>query len=245
MITRAGQDDDPYIVVSGRLFEGAVQFLEQGGRLRIAILRAVQNDARDPILFFEDDDYPRRPKDKSSRNEGAIKDGPGEKLSPQFDPLNCEIGPNGCFKSSPKFAKSLRIFEIRARSSTGQSIGLRIRPSHFTLRDTPSLEETGNPCAPKVSCVHADPVDSSRISRNRRDSGRKCPTYAQLFWARRGRVLFKSPMLSGSRMSWAQVGARTRGNASSMTLRRCRLLARAATSSDQRLRAGYRSDRQC
>jgi hypothetical protein len=65
---------------------------------------------------------------------------------------------------------------------------LRIRPGHFTLRDTPSLEETGNPCAPRVSCVQADLVDYSGVALNLRDSGRKCPTYAQLFWTRQGRV---------------------------------------------------------
>jgi hypothetical protein len=42
---------------------------------------------------------------------------------------------------------------MRARSSTGQSIGLRIRPSHFTLRDIASSEETENPCARRVSCA--------------------------------------------------------------------------------------------
>ena len=35
MITGAGQNDDPDIVVSSRLFERAVQLLEKGGRLRI------------------------------------------------------------------------------------------------------------------------------------------------------------------------------------------------------------------
>jgi hypothetical protein len=41
--------------------------------------------------------------------------------------VNERFGPNGCFKSSGKSIKSLEISDVRARSSTGQSIGLRIR----------------------------------------------------------------------------------------------------------------------
>ena len=136
------------------------------------------------------------------------------------------------------------VLHRRARSSTGQSIGLRIRPRPVTQRDIASSEETENPCARRFFCALSDPADSLRVSRNRLDSGRKCPTYAQLFWTRRGRVFFKSPMLSGSCKSWAQVWARTRGNASSMTLCCCWLLAIAATLPEPTITSRVRADRQ-
>jgi hypothetical protein len=119
----------------------------------------------------------------------------------------------------------------------------RTRPSSVTQREIAGSEETENPWARRGCCALSDPADSLRVSRNRLDSGRKCPTYVQLFWTRRG-MFFKSPMLSRSCKSWAQVWARTRGNASSMTLCSCWLLAIAATLPEPTSTSRVRADRQ-
>ncbi len=149
-----------------------------------------------------------------------------------------EVG--GRIAASAGFA----VLHRRARSSTGQSIGLRIRPSPVTQRDIASSEETENPCARRVFCALSKPADSLRVSRNRLDSGRNCPTYAQLFWARQGRVFFKSPMLSGNRKSWAQVRHGSEATPRVSALRDCRLLTRAATLPGPTITSRVGADRQ-
>ena len=83
---------------------------------------------------------------------------PGRASTPRRTQPEIGLRGRGAFQCGAKSANSLRKFSVRARSSTGQSIGLRIRPSPVMQRDIAGSEETENPCARRVFCTLPIPL---------------------------------------------------------------------------------------